>query len=587
MRASTTEEISCSHSISTELVYCNLPVWIRNSVLCQTQVENNRQNPSDDNEDDQDLSGLTVYCLEEYSNFNLNIQSLCDIERLLRIIQYWNVHMCDTPFEIFDYIFRTQSNALTDIESKNNDHLCIREYSQLPVIHVYKSIIECAFPNGNLAELTDIEFSCNLLEYAVESNNFHLIQYVIEYKKMSLRNDITFECGKKLTMIASKLGFIDILAYLRQNACPWSASCIRWAIKNKRKDCLEYLQLHECPWNNSTDSDEMEFLKVTASWSTCVEKSQLDVLTFILDTTSININLVDINGRAALHRAVLHNRLNVVKLLLDYGADVNNKTKSGLTALYTASCVGCLPIVQLLLQYDADSNIKTISSGYTALFAAAENGHYAVVDLLLTYGTDVNMRSHSGHTILYWAARNGYCSLLRLLLVHGANVNVKTPFGESPLYVAAGDGSYEIVNTLLCHNADVNILTNNGCSSLYFAVYKGHYRIVELLLRFNADMNLKNFNGYSALYRAVSLKQNKILFLLIESGADINIQTTKGETALFAAAHVGNTDAVKLLLENGCNFNTINSSGRSVLDVARINCNQTIVKLLECYLTVS
>jgi ankyrin repeat protein len=79
-------------------------------------------------------------------------------------------------------------------------------------------------------------------------------------------------------------------------------------------------------------------------------------------------------GTAALKTEVLRDRYaEVVKLLLDKGADVNKKTDEGITALMAASYGGNVEVVKLLLAKGADINVKN-SKGETALMIAKDKG---------------------------------------------------------------------------------------------------------------------------------------------------------------------------------------------------------------------
>jgi ankyrin repeat protein len=100
-------------------------------------------------------------------------------------------------------------------------------------------------------------------------------------------------------------------------------------------------------------------------------------------------------GRTALHLAAMNGHLEIVKLLLEHGADVNAKTKEGYgyTALHSAASNGHLEIVKLLLEHGADVNAKTKYGGYTALHSATMNGHLEIVKLLLEHGADVNAKT--------------------------------------------------------------------------------------------------------------------------------------------------------------------------------------------------
>ena len=84
---------------------------------------------------------------------------------------------------------------------------------------------------------------------------------------------------------------------------------------------------------------------------------------------------------APLHSAVAANEIEIVKLLLKNGANVNAQQMNGVTALHSAAHIGSLEIVKLLLKNGAEKNAKT-SEGKTPLAFAEENGFLKIVKIL-------------------------------------------------------------------------------------------------------------------------------------------------------------------------------------------------------------
>ena len=110
---------------------------------------------------------------------------------------------------------------------------------------------------------------------------------------------------------------------------------------------------------------------------------------------------------------------------LDQDRDVN-------TALLDASKNGYIEIVKRLLENGADVNHQD-GYGLTALMYASKNGHIEVVRLLLENGAKVDIQSTRGRTALMyasWGGHIGHIEIVRALLAAGANY-VKIPLKES------------------------------------------------------------------------------------------------------------------------------------------------------------
>jgi Ankyrin repeats (3 copies) len=179
-----------------------------------------------------------------------------------------------------------------------------------------------------------------------------------------------------------------------------------------------------------------------------------------------NVNNKDFFPFTALHRASIRGHLGVSRLLLDCGADIHTKDFFGRTSLHFASRAGHVEVVQLLLESNADPNISDWS-GDTPFIIALERGHPGLVQLLLQHGADPNAQNQSGESLLHVASRHGHLGVVEQLLELGANVHVRdnqsrTPFqaASQPEYTWPKPGvkpwgtTYEIEQLLLKYGAE-------------------------------------------------------------------------------------------------------------------------------------
>ncbi len=152
-------------------------------------------------------------------------------------------------------------------------------------------------------------------------------------------------------------------------------------------------------------------------------------------------------GGTVLHAVDEGGNLEVVKYLVEQGADVNAKDEDGWTVLHAVDEGGNLEVVKYLVEQGADVNAKG-EWGRTALHAVAEGGNLEVLKYLVEQGADVNAKGEWGRTALYSAARRGNLEVVKYLVEQGADVNAKTKDGETVLQTAEKNEYVEIVKVI-------------------------------------------------------------------------------------------------------------------------------------------
>jgi ankyrin repeat protein len=116
--------------------------------------------------------------------------------------------------------------------------------------------------------------------------------------------------------------------------------------------------------------------------------------------------------------AVLSGNTDVVKKLLDNGADANAKDKNGIPCLHHATFRGSADIVKILLNKGADVNSKDSTDKKTALFIAVDKGYTAIFQSLLDNGADINEKDEKGITCLMAAAHRSRLDMVKILLAY-------------------------------------------------------------------------------------------------------------------------------------------------------------------------
>jgi hypothetical protein len=128
-----------------------------------------------------------------------------------------------------------------------------------------------------------------------------------------------------------------------------------------------------------------------------------------------------VHGKQAIWAAISFKHPEVVKVLIDAGADVNQAGEYGQTMVMLASDLKHLEILQMLIDAGADVN-RPNEYKIAPLATAAEQGGKEVVELLLKAGAKVNARNTYGGTALQVAVLRGYIDIVKTLIAAGADV---------------------------------------------------------------------------------------------------------------------------------------------------------------------
>jgi ankyrin repeat protein len=191
-----------------------------------------------------------------------------------------------------------------------------------------------------------------------------------------------------------------------------------------------------------------------------------------------------LTGCMSIHTAARGGNLAEIKKQLAWGANPNSKTfwyKD--TPLIVAAAYGHTEVVKLLLEKGAQVNMGN-EGGETALHYAARHGHTKVMRILLEHGADPKSKGTGCGTPLQWAVRGGQRQSVKTLLDYGVDINQRGTDGETALSTAASEYP-DIVSFLISLGADVNTRADNDCTPLQ-----------RLLLERGADPTIPCDDGF-------------------------------------------------------------------------------------------
>lgn len=174
----------------------------------------------------------------------------------------------------------------------------------------------------------------------------------------------------------------------------------------------------------------------------------------VLDKGLLDANTRAADGTSLLHNAAYRNRLETAALLISKGADINQGNDIGYTPLMAAAREGFVDMVKLLIDHGANVNAATTNLGDTALtLAITYSPPNEIVDLLIQRRANVNHVTLTGSSPLTQAAWTGNAHAVRLLLERGADPKFTNKKGKTALDNATDKGHEEVARIIKEHLA--------------------------------------------------------------------------------------------------------------------------------------
>ncbi|KAF5125249.1 Ankyrin-1 [Metarhizium anisopliae] len=237
------------------------------------------------------------------------------------------------------------------------------------------------------------------------------------------------------------------------------------------------------------------------------------------------------------------------QVLLRNGADPN-AIDGGATALLQAVIGKNLDMIKLLVDFGADVNkVEAVKWQRPPLFVAASDDYLEAVRYLISNKADVNMRDGNGNSPLWIAALYGYTETVRVLAEANAGVNDVCGDGEwLPLHAA-----YEHPDTtsaLVDLGADTTRETGRNGTPLEYAINYGQVETCKVLLNEPKDKpDLTRGSTQEMVAYAVEEGYSDVVSLMLEAGVDVNAVDEENRTLVGCAIAAGHEDMVRTILE--------------------------------------
>ncbi|XP_056006019.1 E3 ubiquitin-protein ligase MIB2-like isoform X2 [Ostrea edulis] len=272
-------------------------------------------------------------------------------------------------------------------------------------------------------------------------------------------------------------------------------------------------------------------------------------------------------GPQEMFNACAKGNVSAVNQMIQKKKDLVNSWYKNLTPLMVAGHTGHEDIVRLLLQNGANINAAN-DDGMTPLLVAIAGKEEGTAILLIKNKADVNVSNKNDRTAVHLAVDTGLFPVLKAVLEAGASPNKQDVEGDTPLHDAIAKRSDRAVAILLSHpQINLKIVNKRGQIPLMWAAFKDHDFAVERLVAKDPSLvNAKKNDGYTALHiAAINDHTDSANVLILKGKAQINAKNSQGLTPLHLAAHEGYDDMAKVLIMNGADLNIEDSDGDTPL----------------------
>ena len=179
-------------------------------------------------------------------------------------------------------------------------------------------------------------------------------------------------------------------------------------------------------------------------WEVAVKRSNSEIIKILNEAKGKKLGLQNIQVSKLIDKVKLDDVLEVEKLLQE-GADIESQDSKGWTPLIYANS---LEMVKLLIKYGANVNARA-EHYLNPLFSAAYDGNLDKFKYLLKNGADIKLKMVDGASLLMAAVSGGNKELIKDLIAKGVDINAKTHYGKTAIMLAKYKGEKKIIDMLV------------------------------------------------------------------------------------------------------------------------------------------
>ncbi|MFN4151806.1 MAG: ankyrin repeat domain-containing protein [Candidatus Sericytochromatia bacterium] len=252
------------------------------------------------------------------------------------------------------------------------------------------------------------------------------------------------------------------------------------------------------------------------------------------------LNYTDSNKKTSLVYAIENKNNEVAEYLINMGSDINVLTseKDNLLLLATEKDLN-VNVIKLLIEKGLDVN-SISKDGNSPLCYASFNGNKEVVKLLISKNANVNNINGFKNSPLLLASffeksdlKTNYDEIISILIENKADPNILNNNSDSLISLAIENSDISTLDKITNKiKYDKNILDKEGNNLFLIASKKGNDAILEELLKIGYSIDSENYNGDNGINLAIKNKKINTAFFLKSKNIDIRHKNKNGEDSL-------------------------------------------------------
>ncbi|XP_067660904.1 ankyrin repeat domain-containing protein 50-like [Haliotis asinina] len=497
----------------------------------------------------------------------------------------------------------------------------------------HREVVKLLVSKGANIKLVD-RFGINILHSACLVGDVEVVKYVLSQNMLDINSRV--KCGRTAVMLAAGNGNKDLVQLFVDKGADVSLldktgdNILHCACRGGGAEVLKYILSKDMVDINSLghrkrtpvivaaergQKEVVELLVKHGADLSLSERSGGNILHHVcqrghykLVKYVLSLNMVDIHSRWWMKRtpvmvAAKYGHKEVVKLLVNHGANLLQSDKRGDNILHLVCFAGHSDIVKYILSLNSVNINSRGWKGRTPVMVAAERGHKEVVELLVNHGVNLSLCKRSGSNILHLACCVGHFDVVKYVLsLNSVDINSRGWKGRTPVMVGAKHGHKEVVKLLVNHGANVLLSDKRGDNILHLVCFAGHSDVVKYILSLNSvDIDSRGWKGRTPVMIAAEQGHKEVVELLVNHGTDFSLSENvwnilqnacyhgqldlvkyvpslnsveiksrglKKRAPVMIAAELGLKEVVELLERNVANLSLTDEDGKNIVDLA-------------------